>query len=527
MDKPKKRRLTIYRVKDSRNNFANLEPTTDAPSYELESEGVVGQLEQYKLFIQRGKRKQPNWYGLLAPVVNQDSPILNSSSSFVLFLTQGDQSYVLTGGYGHHKVQHLIDEEFGLNIALRVMDKSKIQSVLQKPMKGQTRQIFRVVAGYDPGLDMGNYNRILKSIEGISVDADLPDVKVSGQASLSLNVDTKFEDLPSLLGSLSAILKKDPKINFPKSYEVVDSETLQAKLDEELINELNSFLAGKSSRDSLYVEFNDPLTQFQCTEFTIEIGSKVTEDFTEFSLDTIAVILKTHEVYEFATVDDLVGIKFSGKDDSGNVLFERQSLKQMLVCEVDTGASSYIYIDRKWLKILDDLKEYVDEQLSRIPVNNSFFPDWSLSTYALEKLYNEHVAKLRKIDCLDQDLVYAPSVTSLELCDLYDQGSNNFIHVKRTWGSKSSYLFAQGLVSASAMHQYKDFRDACIKKWPGIFKNGFDKKARVTFAVAHENISVADFPNNLSFFAKLNLVTTSNSITAFGYDVALATINVV
>lgn len=208
MEKPKKRRLTIYRVKDSRNNFSDLEPTTDTPPYNLESEGTVGQSEQYKLFIQRDKRKQPNWYGLLASVVNQDLPIFNSSSSFVLFLTQGEHSYILTGGYGHHKVQHLIDEEFGLNIALRVMDKSKIQSVLQKPMKGQTRQIFRVVAGYDPGLDMGNYNRILKSIEGISVDADLPDVKVSGQASLSLNVDTKFEDLPSLLGSLSAILKK-------------------------------------------------------------------------------------------------------------------------------------------------------------------------------------------------------------------------------------------------------------------------------------------------------------------------------
>ncbi len=527
MERIKKQHLNIYKVKDSSIEFDDLCPNSAIPSFEIENEGNISPSCKYRLYIQRDREKNPGWYEFLKPVINRDNPILNRVSSFILFITQGDKKFILTGGFGHTKIKHLIDDEFGLSVALRVMEKTKIQAILQKPMKGQTRQIFRLVAGYDPSLDMDNYNRILKSIDGTSVDENLPNVKVSGKASLSLNVAITFEDLSSLLEKISLILLKDPKINFPKTYELVTSEDLKENLNDTIVKELNDFLNNRSDRDRLYIEFKDPLIQFQCSSFTIRIDGDAPIEFNDFSLEEVKNILIKNGTSEFDEINDLRGIKFSGEDDNGHSLFEDQSLKELLICEADLNFCSYIYIEKKWMKILDDLSSYVDEQLGKIDIIRDVFPDWNLSIHNRELQYNKAVANSKGFICLDQDLIRTPATTSIEVCDLYDKNENNFIHVKRTWGSKASYLFSQGLISASNIHQYQEFRRECISKWPDLFEEGFDKNLKVTYAIADRKASSSDFPFNLSFFAKLNLISNVSTINSFGYKVLLAPINII
>src|SRR5699024_11089208 len=96
----------------------------------------------------------------------QPDSIINRSCGFLLLKRHGDNVYAITGGYAYTEIRDAILEDFGLQIALRMIDESGLANIKQRSLKGSVRQIMRAVAGYDPLFESENYNRMLDGLEG-------------------------------------------------------------------------------------------------------------------------------------------------------------------------------------------------------------------------------------------------------------------------------------------------------------------------------------------------------------------------
>ena len=209
-------------------------------------------------------------------------------------------------------------------------------------------------------------------------------------------------------------------------------------------------------------------------------------------------------------------------------LVNRVPLWKMLICEVALDEHCYIRLDGEWLQIRDELQKNLDDCLRGVPVDPKLLPGWSLNQHSKEIDYNRATAAAKGWECLDQGFIQFRGYSKLELCDQYDQNAKRFIHVKKTWGSKSSYLFTQGVTSAEFFRSDEKCRATCKKKWPHLFnENVFGEKHTVVFGIANNKAMDGDFPFNMTYFAKLNLCNAISRLRDLDYGVILAPIAMV
>lgn len=516
-------KLNIYRLVESAPSLEQLLPTETEPPFELENENLTASFK-YKLFIQRNAVHPPAWFNLLEPVINSEKePILSTGASFILFVQNHGRHYALTGGHGHVRVsKDLIDSNFGIQMAKIMIDPDQITSLTQKAMKGSTRQLHRAVIGYRPNLDLENHNRLLRAIEGKTLEPALG-VRVVGKTSLSITQKISFNDLESIFEKIWEVSQREPAVHLPESFEEVLNRSEIDSLNQELLNELNSFLADQSERDRLYLEFKDLFTQFQCHRFSLVVNGRG-HDLAFFSLENVRQILSGQGIRSFENLNDIAKVKINAWDEQGVLIIEREPLTEMLIFELDHSRSFYLLSEKHWYRILDGFKNFVDEEVGKIPVKTSFLPDWPNGD---EAAYNSLVATQNEWINLDRQLVAAEGATTIEVCDLYNPADRQFIHVKKVWGSKTSYLFAQGAISAELNYQSQDFRNKCHEKWPSLFDGTYSRGTEIVFGIADAKTSDSNFPNNLSYFAKLNLVQTATRLQSLGYVVSLAPIRLI
>jgi uncharacterized protein (TIGR04141 family) len=92
-------------------------------------------------------------------------------------------------------------------------------------------------------------------------------------------------------------------------------------------------------------------------------------------------------------------------------------------------------------------------------------------------------------------------------------------------GAKSSYLYLQGSTSLEYFIRSNGFFSACKAKWPAIF-NERPKNGTVAFGIADQKATAAEFPRNLTYFAKLNFVRAVQQIKNLEYKVVLCPIEI-
>jgi uncharacterized protein (TIGR04141 family) len=514
--------LNIYRLKDEAPELKDISADIYFPDYKIENENMGGAY-QFKLFIKRNAQHPPSWCDLLRPILKNANNILANSPGFIYLVKNGISQYAMTGGFGHAKIKSLIDKDYGLHMALRIIHPDTINSVTQKALKGSTRQIYRAVVSYRPNLDLDNFNRFLKSVTGKSIDPNLG-ASVAGKTCLSIDTKTRLENIQKFFDQLEAIYKREPLTKFPKSYSAVTDLNEIQELEQELVKELASFVKDGRDRERLYLELDDLLTQFQCTKFAVKIGREETE-IPYFNLESIRSVL-TQKGIIIRDMRDIAKIKINGYNQDRRIIVEQEPLFDILVYEIDHKGSSYILFDKKWFKIYDDFKRHIDSQIQTIRIHQNLMPDWNLKTLPEEKNYNEFVSKATKWENLDRDLVSIPGLSNIEICDLYNPKGRQFIHVKRTWGSKATYLFSQGFVSGESLYISADFRKACHKKWKKLFNPEYQRGAEIIYAIADNNAFHEDFPKNLSFFAKLGLAQNTQHLRSMGYEVSLSPIRI-
>jgi len=514
-------RIVIHRLNDS----------VDIGSLDFSDGGYVLQQGQapWRLFVLTDHANIPDWKDLIENhlTTTPADSLVNRSCSFILLICHGGHNYAFTGGYGYHRIKAMADARFGLEVVLRMVEEEQIKAVHQRNLKGTTRQIFRAVHGYNPMLDGDNFTRILRSLEGKGRFEGRA-FRISGRSCLALRTSRPLNQVTEVLDDIEAILQHPPKITFPQGYEIVDDPDLVETLDGRMYDHMRSFWAGQTGRETLYLEFSEPLEQFRQDAFQLTCrkrkGFPILLD--DFDLDLIRTEFHAREVTTLDSPDDIRRMKVAGIRE-GHV-GKAVSLWDMITYETTVDAACYIRLDGEWLQIRDELQNNLDERLRAVAVNPALLPAWSRATHPTELDYNRATAEAMGWTCLDQDFIPLQGYSRLELCDQYDAQNGRFIHVKETWGSKSSYLFTQGLTAAEFFRNDEKCRTACMEKWPDLFnETSFGERHTVVFGIADSNATSDNFPTNMTYFAKLNLCNAVSTLRDLGYEVVLAPIGLV
>jgi uncharacterized protein (TIGR04141 family) len=477
-----------------------------------------------KLYVLRANPGKLPWVTYFAELMDASKPVPESSSSSVVYLHQhGDRCYAIAGGYGYTKIEKLVEEDFGLEIATRIIKDSEISALNQRELKGNVRQIFRAVSGYNPIFDADNHTRLLRYIQGKG-EFEQKSFTISGKASVSLRTKKPLSDITEVFGELETIETRPPKIVLPKAYKLVTDQSLVDNLECALIEGFDKYWTGLESREKFYLDFKEPLVQFKCEQFRV-IWKRGEDILSEFDLDLIKDGLKTRGLNRIQSTKDLKRIFLVGLDESGYQATANESLFDCLEAEVQFEGSDYIKFHKQWFLLRDELKSYLDDQISQIEVWASELPQWNRAIYREEREYNEHLSDVKNCVLMDADSVHFDGNQKLELCDSYDPAHKVFYHIKKTWGAKSSYLYLQGSTSLEYFVRSNNFFSACKGKWPAIFTER-PRNGTVAFGIADQKATESGFPNNLTYFAKLNLIKAVQQIKTLEYKVVLCPIEI-
>lgn len=505
-------RVVVYRIRPEI-AIDDIDLTNSAYSLERSEDGL-------RLFVHKGKESRPQWAEFIAPLIETGyDELLNYSCSFVLLLKSDSRLYAIAGGHGYVELKKLIDEEFGLEVAVRLINERQVSALSQRSMKGSVRQVFRAVRGYDPAYDRENYNRILNHIEGKG-EFEGRQFRISGRSSLVLSTVKDVSRIKEVIFEIEDVLTREPRIHLPKSYEEVRDPALIETLDGAMIAEFLNYWNGISNRDAFYLELRDPLIQFRCDSYKVVFRRKPRE-LADLDLDLVREALQ--DVDPPTSLEDLTAIHLTGISETGFSELRNEKLLDMLVFEHTIGTKSYIRFGKVWYHILDEIQKHIDEELGKVPVSRTLMPSWNTTLFPTEYTYNQHVAQAQGWRLLDTDTVPIHGLSKLELCDLYDEGTRTLLHVKKTWGSKSAYLFSQGITSAVMFRQSEEFRDKCKAKWPGLFDTQLPD-ATVAFCIAAPQAGSEKFPLNMSYFARLNLYSAVRELKSLDYKVLIAPI---
>lgn len=516
MSREKTNRVVIYQVKPH--------ITFDSLDFTAEGYILIFSDANRKLFVQRGKVSTPSWVNFIEPLLPElREPLFNSSSSFIFVIRHNASNYILSGGYGFTEIQDHIVPDFGLDLALRMIDEKEILSLNQKSMKGTTRQIIRAVAGYDPLFDRENYTRILNAIEG-KANFEGKKFRIEGKSSLTLRTAKDINHIGEVFNQIEEILEREEQVHFPKSYKEVKDKDKLNQLEALMFSSFQGFWRGETGRENIYIEFKDPFAQFRCEKFSVTYRHHKAE-IEDFDLDIIRNELIAKGFTSIDEIGDLQRMAVTGFNDANFQEIKKEPVYTLLVFEVAIENIHYIKFGKQWFQILDEVQKFIDKELSSLSVHKGRLPAWNKTQHPAEGDYNKFVAEQNNWDCLDQDFVQMPGHSKIELCDLYNHTDKTFYHIKKTWGCKSAYLFTQGITAAESFRQSSEFRNKCTEKWPHLFTEEI-KRANIVYGIADEKAMEANFPMNMSYFAKLNLYNAVAILKQYNFDVSLAPIDI-
>lgn len=512
MTREKTNRLVIYQAK----------PQIPFEAFDVTDAGYTLDFEDAnrKLFVERNKFSTPSWATYISPLLPPEAArIANYNCSLIFVIRHNASIYILAGGSGYSDIQDYIVEDFGLNMALRMID-GEISAMTQTSMKGTTRQIIRAVMGYEPSFDRDNYTRILNAIHGKAF-FEGKKLRIEGKSSLALRTVRDIGSLGQVLDQIEQILAREERVHFPKSYKEVKDQGTITQLEAQMFETFQRFWRGEIGRENLYLEFKDPFVQFRCETFHVTFKHHRV-DLTEFDLEVIRDELKAKGFGQIEEPHDLQKMTVTGVNESGYAEIKKEPVYNLLVFEATLAGIHYIKLGKKWFQILEEIQDFINKELSTLPIWYDKLPGWDKAQHLKEEDYNRYVAAQKNWACLDQDFVHL-NRSKIELCDLYDHTEKAFYHIKETWGCKSAYLFTQGITAAESYRQLATFRAKCVEKWPHLFAEEVTK-GNIVYGIAADQAFAADFPRNMTYFAKLNLYNAVSSLKAHNFDVALAPI---
>lgn len=396
--------------------------------------------------------------------------------------------------------------------SVRSIDKRSFNALLTHSRIESSKRATALEFGIDIDQDL------LRALTGVPTDIGIGE-RMSGIDSLAVQARI---DLAGVTGLLAGYLKKFSSTAYKKDFAWVDriSEvTAPSRVDE-----LNRALVQKVSTrnlDRCWLAIPVPLPWERVAGFKYSSSNKAAEH-TDIHFETFLASLPADKS---VTLDVLQNRTIYCVDDQGATIDEWSAFR-CTYCEIEIGDDVYLLNGAKWYRIARTFVEEVNKYFDQLPQYGTTFPQY---TDASESAYNSRVASadVGRYALMDRKLIeIGGGRSSVEFADLYTK-TRDLIHIKRYGGSSVlSQLFAQGLVSAELLKTEPEFRRLVNEKLPQGFKLDDRPVDASKFTIVFAVISDVPGPLKLPFFSRLNLRHTAKRLTAIGFKVARAKIEV-
>lgn len=476
-----------------------------------------------ELYVKRTRPKAPRWTRFFETYIDPGQLGQISSVAAVLLVVASGKLFAITFGQGRYLLNSQCwEERFGLRVALNSIGEGKIRSIDKRTFDAISRhsreQASREATARDFGLDIEQ--DLLRAVTGTPIDPTLGR-RIYGMDALHVSVNTRIELLHDLLCRYyEKYLDKSYRQFFPWVDQIAEitNPSLIEELDRLLLERI---VSGQFER--IWMAVPEVVPWERISGFRFGLGHRSPEHndihlpkFLDSLREVNAISKKTLTQRRVYCIDN------------DGITYETWQAYRCIYCEIDLNDNSYLLSGGKWYRIDRGFVNEVNHAYSRIPRFEHDLPEYN---DASETNYNQRVvesdpAKLALMD--RKSISYGGGYSKIEFCDIYTN-NREIIHIKR-YGSSSvlSHLFSQGLISGELFLTESQFRREVNSKLPrthrieNIGRRPTSADYKIVFAI------ISDAPGDLilPFFSRLNLRHATRRLEGYGYQVALAKINV-
>lgn len=475
------------------------------------------------LYLGNQRRGEPEWIGLVNKLLPSPVQGISAGISAVLMVKVSGRIFAICFGQGRTFLNpRAIVRGFGLRVTLNRVDPDKLRGIesriYEELVVSGRKQTSRSAALSAFNIDVAR--DLVKAVSGQTHDKTFFS-HLAGADSLMATTELPISALGDLCDeTLIAFADTAYQKNF-KFIDYVqlerDPDTVSA-LDAELVNALNS------NPQSVHFAAPDVLDWSAPLRFKYTGGKKLfyNELLTAEYLQANPVVIDVEQLHRH-----LVSAYRDGEINP----FDRWSIYDCVVCELDLLGRRYVLLDGSWFQVDLGFSSEVLAEVNRLPHLSLPFP--TAKTGMSEGDYNRLLALSSPLTfaLMDQKLFKAVGYASpIEFCDILTT-SKHLVHIKRRNGSATlSHLFAQGSVSGEAFLRDDSLRREIAKhlNTNGLFgHSAIIPKIRpssgefyVVFCIIARKTSGL-WPPPWPFFSAVNLAHHARRLENQGFKVGL------
>lgn len=548
------RRMTLYRMypSESLRELLAMKIVED-PEERFETRQVeVGSLSA--LLVSGESDESPvEWTAAVSSLTGVDLGFTGTAASAALLIQVDKVNYALAFGQGWRYLRAgKIDRQFGLDVAVRMLDPDEIKQVTRWSLSAKARVDRNVVPG-GQGLwafGLREHAELVRSLTG----------KVHGEIA----VDLAYTRRRGRYRNFRFSLECGDGVHIPLGIEggslVADLRALTGFVDETAVHArleplqwVRRLAPGNDLREVLDSTAADLLADPDPARGEIGIAyparyydgpgvqryrgqiGEVFIDTDELTIDHLRAGVRQHAKEEYLRV--LRASNIEGFDDEGGSLGGVVSTLHWMAAEIVDPTYRFILLDGDWYELGEKYLNHVERVVSEAFMNT---PSWTLPAWqsaprnmdgkVFEGAYNLHVADTDgRFLCLDRKLVKTRiHPHGFEACDLLGP-DNVLVHVKKansdTGSSVLSHLFAQGMVAIESLTDratWNEFVELVRRQDNERADTLGNRPAGLVYAI-HRSDRVLD-PGALFTFARSALVSASVALTAYGIPLQIAVI---
>lgn len=352
-----------------------------------------------------------------------------------------DTRYIISYGSSHQVIQKKANLSFGLDVAERIIDPTKIQiknSAFINNIKSRTYTQFKEDSSLVPEIGESS-NQIVGKIEVPFPDCLLYKFKKNIKFSTSIKISNKeisSEDTIRIVGEVHWISKLlDVKSPIPRTRIVKKGDPVISKLEYRIKKDISE----------------DNFNKFTLHQLVNE-GGEVRAPFSEGNLDLY--YLKPYPLAEYTVGEVLRTIQQNGLYDITKVRVrntaagESYELLKLLDYTTEENSMTYCLFEGKWASFNESFLEYLDREIMKVNEISSLDEHYNLNETVLkegtalmnagdcydkvsyqEYPYNIYMAKSKLLKLLDRKTEHE-EFKEIEFADLYCPKKQKLIHVK-------------------------------------------------------------------------------------------------
>lgn len=506
-------KLSVYMIKPGINRLEDIIESSQEPR-------IIPDVGSF--YFEESRRKIPAWIRNFFRDALDDSIQIFTASARGTLITSIEASdgttvrFAVVFGIGRFLLkENVIEERFGLKVALNSADAESIRSIDKTSLgsipKHSKEQMSRDVPARDFGIDIEQ--DLIGSVTAKSTDPRFGNI-IAGRDALSVSVKVDLTNLMEFLQHcLSRYRSEDYKANFDWIDQIKDvrDSNLEAVLNAELVRRITS-----GSFEKVWMAVPEVIDWSEIQGFRYR---SVSHGDLHPDLDLADFVASFEgQPIDLDRLNNTSVLAISAETETER---HRWRALRCIYAEIEHAGSIYVLNNGTWYVIARDFSEEVQRDFDTTPNSSVTLPDY---TGGSENDYNQSVvAALPGSCCMDGEMIrHGGSYGQIEFCDIFTL-DGKIIHVKR-YGNSSvlSHLFAQGVVSAELLVQDEEFRRKLNLQLPSThrFPDSTARPSPGNHEVIYAVISKSGSSLEIPFFSKVSLRHARRRLQGMGYNVS-------